>query len=78
MKGGENMAAGSKLVLEFKGTDGNVKFSYNYANPDVQVSKVKALVNGMATHGAVFENPPVEAISAKIVTTTEEDYDLSE
>lgn len=70
--------ASSKLVLEFEGTGKSVQFSYNYADPEVTEASVKALVNGLIANGSIFENPPLTATNAKIVTTTETDYDLSD
>ena len=67
----------SKLVIDFAGTTGDVKFSYNYANPEMSATSVKALATALITNGSVFDNPPVTAKSAKIVTTTEEEYDIS-
>ena len=67
----------SKLVLEFVGTGSNVKCSYNYADPDTTPATVKALMTGMIANGSIFAVQPLEAKSAKLVTTTEEDYDLS-
>ncbi|MBQ7217036.1 MAG: DUF2922 domain-containing protein [Synergistaceae bacterium] len=71
------MAAASKLVLTFAGTNKDVSFSYNYANSEAASAKVKALMNGLIANGSIFENPPVSAKSAKIVTTTTTEYDLS-
>lgn len=68
----------SKLVLKFTGMGGEANFSYNYANPETTVATVKALMTGMITNGSIFEIPPIEAISAKLVTTTEDEYDLSD
>ena len=68
----------SKLVLEFTGVGGKATFSYNYANPDTTPTTVKALMQGMITNGSIFAIPPVEAVSAKLVTTTTDEYDLSD
>ena len=68
----------SKLVLEFEGTSGEVKFNYNYANPSASTANIKALVNGIITNGSIFENPPTKAVSAKIVTTTEDIIDITD
>ena len=68
----------SKLVLKFTGMGGEANFSYNYANPETTVATVKALMQGMITNGSIFAIPPVETISAKLVTTTEDEYDLSD
>lgn len=68
----------SKLVLEFIGTGSHVKFNYKYADPEMTEANVKALMQGLITNGSIFENPPLEAVSAKLVTTTEDDFDLSD
>ena len=70
--------ASKKLVLTFAGTNGDVTFSYAYVKDSVTTSNVKSLVNGLITNGSIFANPPVSAKSAKIVTTSEEPFDLSE
>ncbi len=66
-----------KLVLEFEGTTGAARFSFNYADPETTTANVKALMAGLIANGSLFENPPTVAKAAKIVTTTETDYDLS-
>ncbi len=67
----------AKLVLEFAGTGSDVKFSYNYADNNITTANVKALMNGLIANGSIFENPPVSAKSAKIITTNTTVYDLS-
>ncbi len=67
----------AKLVLEFAGTGSDVIFTYNYVDTNITTANVKALVNGLITNGSIFENPPVSAKSAKIITTTSTAYDLS-
>ncbi|MBQ6148650.1 MAG: DUF2922 family protein [Oscillospiraceae bacterium] len=67
----------SKIVIDFAGQYGDVRFSYNYADPDTTVANVKALVNGLIANNTLFENPPITVKNAKIVTTTEDNYDLS-
>ncbi|MBQ7215559.1 MAG: DUF2922 family protein [Synergistaceae bacterium] len=71
------MASAAKLLLTFAGTNGDVNFLYSYANPEAASAKVKALMNGLIANGSIFENPPVTAKSAKIITTTTTEYDLS-
>lgn len=66
----------AKIVIDFAGTSGDVKFSYNYADEDTTNAKAKALVNGLITNGSIFANPPVTVKSAKIVITNETEYDL--
>ena len=69
--------ASSKIVIDFAGPYGDVRFSYNYADPETTVASVKALVNGLIANNTLFENPPITVKNAKIVTTTEDNYDLS-
>lgn len=72
------MAVGTKLVTTFLNEEGsNVSYSYNYANSAADVEDVKALMAGMIANNVIFENAPVKAKSAKTVTTTEYEYDLS-
>lgn len=69
----------TKLVMDFKDGNGDtVRISYNYADPEVQTSSVKALVNGIIANGSFFTKPPVSASAAKLVTTTETAIDLSD
>lgn len=71
------MAAGVKLVCEFQTETGATKtFTYNYADPEVTTSTVRALVNGLIANGSIFDNPPKIAKSAKLVTTTETPFNL--
>ena len=72
------MAAGTKLVCTFgTSTDGTTSFTFNYAKPGATTTNVKALMNAMITNGAIFANVPVTMKSAKTVTTSENEYDLS-
>ncbi|MBQ3402266.1 MAG: DUF2922 family protein [Synergistaceae bacterium] len=72
------MAAGTKLVLTYDNASGGaVSFTFNYADSAAEASDVRALVNGIITNNAVFENAPVTAKSAKLVTTTETEIPLS-
>lgn len=65
------------LVLEFEGTGANVKFSYKYADNTTTTQKIKTLMQTLITNGVIFDNPPLVAKSAKIVTTTESQYIIS-
>ena len=72
------MAEGTKLELGFLDSNGrNVIFSYNHAKASATAAQVKALMNGIIANGSIFANVPATAKSAKIVTTTEAEYDLS-
>ena len=71
------MATTSKIVINYKGQNGDdIRFSYGYINPETPVATVEALVNGLIANNTLFENPPVTAVSAKLVTTTEDEYEF--
>ena len=69
----------SKLVMTFADANGeDLIFSYNYADKDTNKTSARQLVNGIITNGSIFSRVPVSAKSAKIVSTTEKLFDLSE
>ena len=69
----------SKLVMSFATLDGQtVILSYNYAKSDLTAPFVKALTQGIVTNGSIFATVPAIPKSAKIVTTTENAYDLDD
>lgn len=73
------MAAGTKIVLEFASAVGsNTRFSYNYANAEVNAASVKNAMNTMISNNAIFRSKPAAIKSAKIVLTTETEFDLDE
>ena len=72
------MASTTKLVLTMTTTDGDKNFSYNYANPEMSTTVVKALATALITNGSFFVSVPTATKAAKIVTTTSEEYDLSD
>ena len=68
----------TKIV--FTALDGEGKsrsFSYKYADEDVSSSDVRAAATAIITNGSIFTYVPVRMKSAKTVTTTEVEYDLS-
>ena len=68
----------SKLVLEFyDSTGGTFKHSYPHVDEDVTTNKVKGLVQATITNGSIFDKVPVSTKSAKLVTTTESEFQLS-
>ena len=72
------MAESTKLVFGFETSTGkSMTLSYNYAKPAASAANVKALANGIIANGSIFANVPVTAKSAKNVTTSEHEYDLS-
>ena len=68
---------GSRLVLTFGTSDSTTTHSFSYANADATAANVKALANGIIANGSIYAKIPLTAKSAKIVTTTETDYNLS-
>ena len=72
------MAAGTKLVVGFQTSTGkSMTLTYNHASPSATKANVKALMNGIIANGLIFASVPATAKSAKLVTTTESEYDLS-
>lgn len=68
----------SKLVMTFADANGDdIIFSYGYADKDSSNTSVRQLVNGFITNGSIFTRVPVSAKSAKFVTTTEKEINLS-
>lgn len=71
------MANGRKLVLQFAASDGkDMKLSYNYAKNAVTGTQVNALMEGIITNGVIFAKTPIAKKGAKIVTTSEQTFDL--
>lgn len=71
------MASGTKLIFRFGTTSGEKNFTYNYGDDDASSANIKAAMQAMITNGAIFKYPPLTAISAKYVITTEGEFDLS-
>ena len=72
------MAEGTKLVLAFETSTGkSFSLSYKYAKPAPQLQKLKDLASSIVANGSIFTKVPAVAKTAKIVTTTEQTYDVS-
>ncbi|MBQ7578778.1 MAG: DUF2922 family protein [Synergistaceae bacterium] len=72
------MATSVKVVMAFTCDDGkNHNFSYKYADPELRTADVRTLVQAIITNGSVFDPVPVSLEGAKLVTTTENEFDLS-
>lgn len=72
------MAEGSKLVLTFMTSEEKTAtITFNYAKPSATTAQVRALMQAMITNTSTLAATLVSAKSAKIVTTTESTYDLS-
>lgn len=73
------MAEGSRLVLTFVNSSGNdVVMTFDYADPSISNSAVKNLMNTIITNGSIYDNVPVTAKSAKMVITSETEYNISD
>lgn len=67
----------SKIVITFATDNGDKNFTYNHASTEATSTQVKTFITAMITNGSIFQNVPLSAKAAKIVTTTENEYDLS-
>ena len=73
------MAEGTKLVIQYATATGDtINHTWNYANGSASTAAVKALAGATITNGSIFTKVPVLTKSAKLVTTTESEYDLDE
>jgi len=71
-------ATATVLKLYFAKANGNeMSMTVKYADPEASNVNIKTLMQGIIANGAIFENTPVAIKSAKIVTTTTTDVDLS-
>ena len=69
----------TKLALVFKDAENNnVNLNYKYADPEVSATDVKTLMSTILTNGSSFAKVPVAKKSAKTVTTTENEIDISD
>ena len=73
------MAAGTKLVMVFdvEGADTTTTISINYAKPGATTDNVKALARAIISNKTLWERQPAAIKSAKSVTTSENEYDVS-
>ena len=70
----------NRLVLEFYDSNrGTITMTYNHAeeSEDIRTADVRALVNAIITNGSIFQSVPVSAKSAKLVMTSESEFQLS-
>lgn len=56
---------------------GTKTMSWKYAATDADSSDLQAFFQGLITYGAIFENQPLAVQSAKYVTRTETDIEIS-
>ncbi len=72
------MADGAKLVITFLDAyNAERMFSFNYANPNVSENDVKLVAQTIIANGSIFKNVPVTVKSAKFITTTVTNVDIS-
>lgn len=71
------MAEGTRLQLQFETMSGVKTWSFNYAKASPTLANVKALMQAMIANGEIYKTPPLVAYSAKTVTTSENEFDLS-
>ena len=72
------MSAGTKIVFEFGDASGNSLFyTYNFGDDEASISDIKNAMNSFISNGSIFQNVPVSIKSAKVVITSESDFDLT-
>ena len=73
------MAAGTNLVIQYATADGSTTtHTWKYAKSSATLAQVQALITATIAEGEIFTKEHTAVKSAKIVTTTETPYDLSE
>lgn len=72
------MAAGVKLQLKFGTMAGEKVWNFSRAKQNVTTAQVKALMTSMISNGAIYQEPPLTMRSAKVIVTTEDEFDLSD
>lgn len=68
----------SKIVIEFNATGGKKKITLGNANPEATDTSIKAVIAAYLAAGQYLTPALVSVIGAKLVTTTEEEYDISD
>jgi len=71
------MAAGTTLKMTFETSSGSATFSFAHAKPSTTKASVQNLGSVMISNGAIYQKQPLLLKSAKLVTTTESEYDLT-
>lgn len=65
------------LQVKVMTASGVKTMSWKYAAKDAESSQLNAFFEGLITYGSIFENQPLAVQSAKFVTKTETDIDIS-
>lgn len=58
-----------KLILTYATEDGEIKHTYNYADPSADTEDIKAAMQAEIENGSIFAKVPTAAKDAAIVTT---------
>ena len=70
--------ASAKLVFTFGDASGNTfNMSFNYADEDVTSQDVRTAGQAIITNGSIFEKVPSVLKAAKMVVTTETEYNVN-
>lgn len=65
------------LQVKVMTASGTKTMSWKYADKNAESSDLQAFFQGLITYGAIFENQPLAVQSAKFVTRTETDIEIS-
>lgn len=64
------------LKMKFDTMSGSSTWSFKNAKQTATLANVRALAQAMIDNGSVYQKQPVRLTEAKVVTTTEQVYDL--
>ena len=67
----------AKLVIKYNTSDGTVTHTWSHADEEVTTANVRTLINTTIANSSLFLKPPVSVDSAKLVVTTESEFQLS-
>ena len=71
--------ASSKLVLRFGTLSGEKTWTFSEAKDSgITVAQVKNLMDVMIANGSIYQYPPLSKLSAKLVRTSEDVYNLAD
>ena len=65
------------LKLKFGTMSGEKTWNFKYAKANTTTENVKNVVSKMIENGSIYKYPPLTAVSATLVTTSETEVDLS-
>lgn len=70
------MATSTKLVVVCGTTSGKRNFSWNYIRSNLNTATAKTVCEALITNSSLFTYAPLMYESAKLVTTTESEFDF--